>query len=350
MKYSFILITLIIFNNLFADGPSPHTVMAESGINLYKEPDQSSEILVNLPFGCIINSVAPLIHPDKFDQTYKSVEINGIDGNWIDAEYNGLFGYVFSPFVFRGDRIDTEISENEIRFTREGLCFRKTDYHPDLIWYGLYLQDDHFIIKQVKVNMYLTTIDGRDKFEYECVEKESSALRTDLDEFSIFLFGVNKEMKQGIVPNSLYFPKAKKSKEYGFIFPEQIVPFIFENNKHSLRAFEEVKFDSLSNRISRRYCLEYYESYDRWGNNKPFHTFRDNLNRCSAKLHSQFQTPIVYWVGDLNFDQKADFIIQEKSLNRTGGACTYYHLFLSDLTAESNPIKLIDSTIRCGCY
>jgi hypothetical protein len=357
MKYCLIILFLAIFTNVFSENPLAYTVMCEKGLNLRIQPDPQSEILEILPFGSMIYSHHAFYSKTRFKERYKSYEINGIKGYWIDAEYRGKKGYVFSPYLYLGENIIKDISDNEIRVTLEGVCLGEMDYHPDLKWYGLYSDSTKCFIKKVNVSMHLTTVESKEKFKgYECLGEDRIILLTDVEEKSIILIGTTNEWQEGDLRYNYYSKEIDNWKNEGFLYPEQELNLFFQRSNNYLHAYESVSVDSMY-KITRQYQLDYIfkDRFKKDSEETTLTIYPPNPNPVSscfisARDHAKFKSPKLFWAGDLNYDYVLDLILYQSSMNLGGGGAIYYTLFLSEIINDEIHIKQIDFAVKVYCY
>lgn len=354
MKKVFLILFLFAIHFCYANGHEPLTVMAISGVNLRENPGLDGKILKKLPYGAIIYSDAYL-RPDLMNKRFKADTIDGVSGFWIIAKYKKLKGYVFSPYLYNfynRIKIDTTVNENTVKITHEGLCQGEVDFHPDLIWYGLYQDSSVFYIKKIEVKMHLSNVEGFKIFKgLDCVEEESIFLKTNVNQKSLFIIGVGKEWKEGTLFHSIFNKEHGYSKDNGFLYPEQMVNVYYNKHTYYLRAYDSISTDSECN-IKKAYQLELIDRYFFENTRKQVKVnLSKSLNlRRSGKMHSEYKTPQIYWAGDINMDGSLDLIIYQHSMVGHGGVMWSYSLFLSDKSSIENPISIVDAAIRYSCH
>jgi len=330
----FLIICIFIIKVCFADGPVEYTVMAESGINLYESNNKESAVLKRLKYGEIIFSMA--IH--RPIETYKADTIDGVSGYWIDASYDKVNGFVFSPYVYLGKLINNKINDKTIRFTKEGLCFGEVDYHPALKWYGFYKKDSTFYLKKIKLTMHLSKVEGLQLFEgLDCVKSlENILLKTDQKEKSLFLIGVTKDLSEGEIKCLLYNEIKSYHSEKGFLALNEEQKFFYKNKSYNIKAIETPE--------THKYQLVYSIN-----NSDTINISKELDLQGTVEQHQEYTTPRLYWIGDLNKDDILDFIIYHHTMASGGGVTWKHTLFLSKLD-DRVPISKADDAIVASCH
>ena len=351
MKILYFLLIILIG----IDGSEPHTVMAVSGLNLRDKPSLESKVLKKLPFGSVIYSVAIHAGPDQMDNWYKKDTINGVIGHWIDAELkkDKIEGFVFSPYVYYGEIIDNKLDENTIRFSQEGFGCGEVDFHPKLDWYGLYKRDNKYYLEEIEIDLILSKLNYDKEFQdFIGEDEEGVMLKTNKAESSQFIIGTKKNLKPGNIASLFQVEETdyNPSDKNGFLYPEEKMNFHYESRNYELRAFEKINIDSTDYQLERKYELEFsiYDSKHQKILNQKFS--QDLMFCCDAKMHAQYQTPQIYWVGDINSDKILDLILYQHTMTEGCGVCWTHSLFLSNIkNGKLESIKFEDAAIDCSC-
>lgn len=326
--------------------------MAKNGLNLREGPNLDSKIIRHLPYGSIVSG-DPLFYNE--DPRNKLDTIDGVPSFWAIVHFKEDIGYAFTAYLYRLDwkfEIDTNITFKTVKINQEGYHLGDIDYHPDLIWYGLYLDSIGFYIKKVNIELVLSKVDGVEKFkDYECFENEGILLETNVNEKSFFLIGVSREWKEGRIYHGLFNPKIGFYEDEGFLYPEREFKFNYKKTFYRFRAYDSIIIDNECN-IVKEYQLV-VDTIDYPAGIETFkRTFLNNDLKLygSGNLHSQYLTPQVYWAGDINQDGLLDFIIYQHSMVNHGGVTWTYSLFLSDPNSNDTIFKLADKTATGSCY
>lgn len=351
MKKHLVVFLLIISTFCYADGPNLYSVLAESGLNLRKGPSLESEILAHLKYGSIIYSYG--IPNFTKENNHKAPDtIDGVVGHWIDAAYGEINGYIFSPYVYRYIKVDSLVSVNTIKVTFEGFCQGEVDYHPDLMYYGLFKDSLGFYLKKVDVSMCLSKVEGMEKFlNFECREEENILLETDISQKSLLLIGAGKEWEEGRLDHLVFNSNLGYNRDDGFIYPEQRVELNFNRHKYTIHAFDSIKTD-LSCNIKKNYQLEFInESFESGKKITVITNLSKSLNLYgSGEKHSKYKTPKIYWAGDINRDGLLDLIIYQHSMVNHGGVAWTYSLFLTETTDQGFTFNKKDAAIIGSCH
>ncbi len=334
------------------DGPEKHTVMAISGLNLREEANKNSKVLKTLEFGSIIYSGVCHAGPNDMDNWYTKDTIDGVVGYWIDAESKEfeLEGYLFSPYVYYGELVDREISENEIRFSHEGINSGEFDYHPNLHWYGVYREENSINIERINIEIQLSKVKFDSSFsDLVSNDYESVIIKTNKSKRADFIIGTNTyHFKEGARP-TIYEAKEigyTASCENGFLYPTMKKHFYFKDRSYIIKGIENVEIDSVSYKIRKRYDIQ----FEIWGKDKIDYSksISSDLNFCcNADRHTTYQTPQLYWMGDINNDGILDCIVYQHTMTESCGACSEYSLFLSDIKNDIISLKFMDTATSC---
>lgn len=351
-KFSFTLILVTLcFTLLKADDPfkDPYTYLNENGLDMYLEPSIHSEVVEELQFGDIL-------FPD-YDKSHNYTTlldtVNNVSGKWAFMRKNDKKGFIFSPYAYitYNNKLVKDISENDFRITKEGLCFGEMDYHPDLKWYGFYYESNQFYLKKINVSMHLSTVEDPTFFQkYDCANGKSIVLKSDYPKRSLFLVGSLNELSEGDVPYIYFNNQTGYDKDTGFLYPEQTIELNFKGASNYLRAYESVIVDSSYSYV-KNYQLEFAINDS---NDQAEHSLT-NLSKLlglygDAKKHSRYLTPKLYWAGDLNHDDAIDLIIFQHGMVNHGGTFWSHTLFLSKIVNGKIIMENIDSAKRDSCF
>lgn len=283
---------------------------------------------------------------------YEKDTIDGVAGYWVDAELRKekLNGFVFSPYLMPGDLVNKDLTK--IRFTQPRQSDYEFDYHPKLNWYGLYFKGDTSYLEKVKIDLVLSMVDSSfDSNMANWASYPNAYLKTNLPDQSAFLIGTAGEMITGKI-TQLYKAKIigfENSPENGFLYPEEVLTLYYTPSYFSFRGCEDAKIDTATYSIQKNYNIEVIGMAPRRDTLFSYKIGTDLKFCCEARRHVMYQTPQIYWAGDLNKDQLLDFIIYEHTMSDGCGVCWSYSLFLSNPSDQSNlPFHFIDTAVTCS--
>jgi len=274
-------------------------------------------------------------------------------GFWVEVEYQGLEGYAFSPYLYLSStpKNDIFINESTLRLAYEGFHLTELNYHPDLFWYGLYEDSVSFYLRKVEVTFVFSHVHGLEKFKNaECFEYEGFLLETDYDKHSLFLIGSGIELNEGVLYQMFHNTKINREDDFGFLYPERFFLYDYKRRQYMFRAYDSILVDSDCN-INRRYQLEFGLRFTPAWNLNTLINISEYLNFNShGKMHSEYKTPQILWVGDLTGNGYLDFILNEHNMVEHGGVVIVNTLFLSDID-EHGSLKLRHASASFGsCY
>lgn len=332
------LITLNLFSQLGQrnDGYDA-MVISQSGINIRSEANLSSQVVVTAPFGAMVRR--------KFSVHVKDT-IEGLPGSWIDVEYNGKSGFAFNSYLSQSIQ-DYHIGFEKglPQFIYEGPigCGEFMYFNRDLKWYGVYLKGPlgatSFEIKQVHpiIEPYFDNYEGYVMHRI----KTGDTLRSE------FLFGLPHEISDTTI-NQIKIPLI----DYGnhqnhFLFPGMSIDVGYDKltkTSYSVDVLGDVDSDSFVNHrnSNERPIINNYQLRLTSYSDNTIHS--QNLNKeFDVRMNHDFIQ--ILFAGDLNSDEKPDFIIRTQS---TDVSESLTHLLMSGQSDE----KIVDRVAQIywgGC-
>ena len=367
MMHPVIIRTLLVFltssiftfkalsNNSTIEKPSPFTIMAVSGLKLRTAPSLDSKVLKTLPFGTTVYSHFYLISGLETNSQYPRDTISGVIGYWVNVNYKEqkLKGYVFSPYLYPGELINTVIDTPATRIIHEGINCGKIGYHPGLNWYGLYKEEGGFLLKKIKISLILSSVNPHKEFEEMEVDQQLTLLKTNEKERSLFLIGTATKMKTGEI-NTFFHAEDKGfsvNEKNGFLYPEQKMEFEYDFRDYEIKAFERITSGS-GMKLNRKYQLQISaRAFGNVDSEANISNISEELALCcSADEHVKYQTPQIDWVGDINQDGLLDVVFYQHSMSEGCGVEWTSSLFLSALNEKGvQEFRLVDQEIDYSC-
>ena len=330
-------IILILFFNTAIHALAQHkediylTVMATSGLNLRSEANLKSNVVRTLPFGILVK----VVDNKRYYEGFKNnIEIDGMNGFWIEVEIEKLKGFIFSAFTLKGDYIvrSKDGVNTDFRILKEGYHCEAINYDPNLNWYALVAKNNQPEFVKVNVKIQLKNIENSTEFmNYGSFYK----IEIDIVEESIILIGTKDAIHNLIQPPSklINFSKINNEIKVGdFLYPYKgIITHGKPNHHFSLEGDIIIEANSENNENPTiNYALNYIV------NNRPEkEEYITNLMehlpiKTWAKTHSSYKTPYVIWMGDVNNDEMIDVLLGSNDMKENCGGSYFYHLFVTE--------------------
>lgn len=329
------------------------TVLAKSGLNIRREPNSKSEKVGHLPFGTMVDIDFHGRDVD-YSRRYKhfSEIIEGKRGFWVKTTFGKTEGYIFSGFGLIGEWVvkSSEINR-DYRLLRIGQYCDPINYDPQLNWYALTKNNGKMEVKKSDVILKLT---------HEFTEKDTLGtgneywrefplvVSSNLSDTVFFLIGTRKPLQEKEIFSEFLGDIWNYTDIAKFLYPEETYSKYYEGKNYTFRAYETVK---LTKENSEGYTKQYQIALE--VNTHP----ETNVYNISTDLgfldtgrkHSQYKTPQLIWVGDMNSDGLLDFIYYSHTMTDSCGVSWEYHLFLSDKDNPSKPIRKVSNQIQGNC-
>jgi len=168
---------------------------------------------------------------------------------------------------------------------------------------------------------------------------------------SLLLIGLGEDWEEGYLEQFIFNENLGYNRDSGFLYPEQKVEINYNRHGYAFYAYDSISSDAKCN-IKKEYQFEFTNIYYTEEKKK---TVKSNLSKTlglygSGKQHSRYNTPKIYWVGDINNDGLLDFIIYQHSMVSHGGVTWSYSLFLTKKTENNYVIKMVDAAILVSCH
>lgn len=337
------------------------TVVAVSGLNMREEPSLNSKKICSIPFGTIIQGQNSITDGHE-------IELDGLMGKWVQAQYKGLTGFVFSAYIYRGKWVAESKGDinKDFRLLQEGFYCESINYSPYLHWYALLQNGTSTILK--KVNVSITLYDELDISQLERTGEEAPngrpfLIETDIKEKSILLLGTKRELKKIShvqIPELIDFERSGNKTENSSFTSFAFLPnksLSFQSNSYLYHLKTKETPDSLKKANWKQ--KNDWENYSVDGvicevSNEEAGEFTFDFSEdlghpgLTTFLTHSFETPKLLWSGDLNGDNIQDFIFKTMdSFDGCGGA-EFIQLFLSDLDPHPK-IRLVAEEYKLDC-
>jgi len=305
-------------------------VYNEQGATLRIGQDLESRELVYLSFGDTIN-----LNYNSASSLQRDT-LNGESGYWIPAKYKNQKGYIFSGRVHTFKKYAESNNDYSLLFN--------VDYTLPLVnldkfsWFGFYIDSislegkfEILNLKYQKSNFYNHDPWG----EYNLYSLDYEA-KNDIK----FILGTTSKFEEILVRG---FIKGNESNREGeFLFPYQALQ-LRSNPDVYLKSIIESFTDPTYNHETQKYKIVTSNLLEvRGRQNVELNELEGNeIYFQDAEKHCIYQSPTIFWTGDINLDGCLDVILRSTGMNdKCGGGCGY-SLFMSK--NENSNYKLIYS-------
>ena len=104
-QYIFLFLSVLICTSFYINYEEQEmmTIIAGSGLNLRSEPNITSDVLLNVPFGSEV--LADVVDKGHYDTIFISTEKILIN-QWYKTQINGKQGYLFGSFLYPSKTIN----------------------------------------------------------------------------------------------------------------------------------------------------------------------------------------------------------------------------------------------------
>jgi hypothetical protein len=201
-----------IYKNFFSPGETAYVVSTEE-IQLHNEPDSTSEVLLSLNFK---DSVTIIAHPFSIDEIL-SMRTKSTDSFWVKVKYREREGYVLS-----NELIFSKIENNNLPvhlFLTHGGCINNYAYNPNFKYYGLFKNANANTLQSIQ----LTFSGIHDAWEGLAWDAYDIRVRGDEKTEPLFIFGLNKILKEGEIKEVNVLPSEDESEKRTTIDNETIL-------------------------------------------------------------------------------------------------------------------------------
>ena len=331
------LIMLITFSNLYSELPYDSLfVIAESGLILRFKPNTNSQVITTIPFGTKVRRHFDNWIPDT---------INNRINYWMPVEYGKKKGYVWGLYLSQQPFVDISAINTDFRIIMEGAHCSQVGYSPDFHWYGIYKHQDSGFQEVRKVNIKIFFSQLLTKEEWHNLKSFDGdfLIKTDQLEKSIFLLGSKDELKTGKIQGYSFIDDYYGYDKTVFIYPEHPKAFRLNDNYCVTFMSRDIPFivDSTKYSLGSKYILRITEGENNtaeYFDTKDFQQISNELDFMgrSAKIHSSKRNPTIIWYGDIDRDNKPDFIFAGHNMVEHGGIAGYWVLFISSSAIENN--------------
>lgn len=332
------------------------SVISQTGLNMRSGASLDSEIITTIPFGTSIRSY--------LDGKIKDT-INGFIDNWTKIEFAGKEGYAWEQFLSTYSFVVSEKYNNEYRIIREGLICGEVSFSPEYNWYGIYKgkSDETQEIRKVEVNILFPELlhpEERPKyFDDEYYERgQMHYISTNQDTKFEFLIGTINELDEGLINGHLFdYYYINPDNPPIFVYPEKPEIIQIKNLNTVTFISRDVPFlkDTAKFEVSSYYKLmllngKHNESRATDYNNYQVLNSELEFMYANGSRHASFKNPTIFWYGDIDSDDKMDFIFYSHNMVEHGGIECIFHLFLSSKAKNGEIIGKVAFFRFWGCY
>ena len=311
-------------------------VLAEPTLNVRNTPNSDGEIISQIPYATEVKVWSDIRHYTD--------SINGEIYKWLPIDYNNEIAYVWGKYITFNQNL--VLDYGLLSIGQDG-----SKYNPDLNWYGIFESDSNGFNQIKQIDISLVELDD------EYYGRLSNVVNINLKERPIFLFGTRNLLDEQLIAGNVL--RAKYNKEGGqedyerqkhesFLYPEEIMKLQMNNSRNQLqiKAKDAPYIDSTHNYIYTRYELEVTTEsfYSHGKTNTQNITSEIPFIDAPAFRCAVYINPRIYWYGDIDFDQKIDFVISTRMMADTDGVEGSLLLFLSSQANEGDFVKMVAKT------
>jgi len=333
MKHKLFTLALVFASILTLSADEPDTllfhVIAESGLVLRLAEGTDSEKLALIPYEdtLLVVGIYMLAHEGN-----KEV-IDGKEGHWLPAIYEGKEGYVFTAFIRRGHKYIPDSGDLHYRMLFEYQVQTPLNYAPGLYWYGFYLDSSNMslYIEEIDVEMELSIPDYNEEFpEYSNMKYYKP--KTNKSRRSEFIIGMKKPMDSK--ERKSWLMGKPQSEEGKFLHVYESLELYGKGGtmylKPIVKMVKDTSYDGkVTDLMSYALILSSSNYLRAWDEAQEF-TFPNIIHETrSAELHTLYKNPQVFWKGDLNEDGNDDLIIRTSHMSEQCGGGVEFHILIS---------------------
>lgn len=298
-------------------------VIAQSGVNLRQKPEIKSDVITKIPFGDYLVATSDCQQYNLVD----AISIDNKQGVWIEVNYKGKQGYVFSAFIMnadyfyikQNDSTDCVILDQIIAGDYSELVVDTLDYHyfyPGLNWHKVSIGKEKFTISPTVLNFQFNPL-----CHFNSDKEFPLQIKTlDTMKFS-FLIGTKKKLP--II--------SKEFQIFNNWIEDELGLFIYPGKSHHVnngcgRLVFKGEIYTIKGDTSMYYDLNLYD------NNKRIEIKNksENLHIFDTYIrHGIYSVPKLYWQGDLNDDCYPDFFFIIRSMSDNCGSIPYLQFLYS---------------------
>lgn len=266
------------------------TVISTTGLNMRSLPRVDAKIVTSVPFGEVLEavwqeaSVIDTIGFHDFSWKYEDGSIHEykepIDGSWMKVYYKGKQGYMFNSYLAYGDVFSKisdahkEIMKNYALLYPGNDCYADFHYDHGWFWYGFYIKDNTLIPKEVDVSFFSRI---NEVIPGECNYVTSTNDNNNLN----FIIGSKSPMNLNPIKNLL--------------------------DRNECHEWHRPK---VSNECLEQVNLSFeFDKDAQWGEGKLYLKYKGKTQLLNPKEYEFAYFMGVSWVGDIDGDDKDDYII-----------------------------------------
>jgi len=336
MKHLLSIALLIMsITALLADEPDTllFHVIAESGLVLRSDKGIHSENLAVIPYEDTLRVVGIYLMTSERDK----VTIDGKEGHWLPAIYQGQEGFIFTAYVRRGHKYIPDNPELLYRFMFEKMTQIPLNYAPDLYWYGFYVDssDMSVYMEEIELSMQL----AKEQYDYEDPYNDRQYYMpiTDNSKKAKFIIGMKKPMES--LHRKTWMFQGKQGYDDGkFLHAYETMQLHGSKSMYLKPIVELVKDTNYQGKVTElmayQLTLTNLPYAGDWQEKKDM-PFPNILHETrSADMHTIYKNPQVFWKGDLNEDGNEDLIMRTSHMSDSCGGSIDFHILISHQKGE----------------
>ncbi len=338
-----LLIALIFQTSTQATNPDTldYTVVAPSGLSLRTAPYLDAERLEIIPYGTSVKTIG------VWDEVYSLERMDTVDtraGYWIETDYNGKSGYLFSGYLKTGPLYVPATEINQLyRISVPGERCQAVNYDPALHWYGIYVdpEAEDTKVKAVDISIEQTTLTEMDEeMAYADIGDFLQVKSEQQDSFLMYFGAINEIDTENIDYEKSYFENIEMDHwdpQGKFIYPYEKIKIAEEGyDQYFLVGHENVTVNEnpqpFEDKLTKRYDI--FLTDNQGGINMSNGDTVSlgagmNLEHLSDYQYATYLGPRLVWQGDINKDGFPDVIFYSPYMSECCGGSISYHLFVS---------------------
>lgn len=321
-------------------------VIASPYLNVREYPSNVANIIGRISYYTKLDTIESMYYQDVrdlLDDNGFYVDVNDYT-SWSKVIINGNKGYINNSYI----RLFAKQAKTSVSFQwmHEGEGQGTINYDPALNWYGVYATEKgRRILKKVNISIQYPLITDPDY-------SPDYVIKTDSDSSSLFLIGSRTPVHQGLLTDTIFSANYYIDSTVVYIYPGEIKTVKLSNGNSIIFKAEiakKIMIDSIHGWSIGDSINEYVLKVTDTLNSNVRQVINTDIPGASSAIFYNkpennyfhgFYT-FIYWIGDLDGDNKLDFIVNSGANTES---CSQWHtstLFLSSIADEGKMVKAL---------